>query len=334
MARTIVILHPGGLGDVLLAVPAIRALRERFSSNQFLLCAQSQAAELLHDCGIVDRWISVESTACAALFGGTSPVDRVLRDWLSRCDLAVAWTHDDAGVLAATLKGCGATAVVVGSPFTLTLSSVHQSDRFSEIIVGQVGQVVMTTLSVPKALRTQAESYLATCGFAGGRPLALVHPGSGSRHKCAAPEVLLPVLEGLEADGLELLLLEGPADQDLVARLVSRMARRPVLVRGLSVRLLAGVLSKVDLFLGHDSGVTHLAALLGTPTVGLFGPTDPARWSPRGPFVRVVQEQPCQCHSWEAVRNCDLKPCLEFSAQAILAASRSVRTVSVNPRIS
>lgn len=318
----------------MLAVPAIRALRERFSSNQFLLCAQSQAAEFLHECGIVDRWISVESTACTALFGGSSVDDRFLRDWLSRCDLAVAWTHDDAGVVAATLKDCGAATVVVGSPFALTLSSIHQGDRFSEIIVGQVGQVSMTTLSVPKALRTDAEAYLATCGLVGGRPLALVHPGSGSRDKCAAPEVLLPVLEGLEAEGFELLLLEGPADHELVARLLSRKARPPVLVRGLSVRLLAGVLSKVDLFVGHDSGVTHLASLLGTPTVGLFGPTDPTRWSPRGPFVTVVQEQPCRCLSWEAVRNCVQKPCLELSPQAILAACRTVRNAGVNPRIS
>lgn len=334
MSRTVLILHPGGLGDLLLALPAIRALRERFSSHQFLLYAQTQAAELLHECGFVDRWSSVESTACTALFGGSSPDDPCLRDWLSRCDLAVAWTQDDAGVLAATLKDCGAAAVVVGSPFASTLSSVHQGDRFSEIIVRQVDKVSMTTLSVPKVLRTQAESYLASCGIAGRRPLALVHPGSGSRHKCAAPELLLPVLEGLEAKGFELLLLEGPADHEFVAQLLAHMARRPVLVRGLSVPLLAGVLSRVDLFLGHDSGVTHLAALVGTSTVALFGPTDPARWAPRGAAVTVIQGKPCGCPSWDAVRNCLEKPCLEFSAPAILTACRSVRTVGVNPRIS
>jgi ADP-heptose:LPS heptosyltransferase len=213
------------------------------------------------------------------------------------------------------------------------LSSVHQGDRFSEIIVGQVGQVSMTTLSVPKALRTQAESYLASCGIAGGRPLALVHPGSGSRDKCATPEVLLPVLEGLEAEGYELLLLEGPADHEPVARLLPHMTRRPVLVRGLSVRLLAGVLSKVDLFVGHDSGVTHLASLLGTPTVGLFGPTDPARWAPRGPSVTIIRGNPCGCASWDAVKRCAEKPCLELSPMTVVAACQNMRAASLNPRI-
>jgi heptosyltransferase III len=166
-----------------------------------------------------------------------------------------------------------------------------------------------------------------------GRPLALVHPGSGSRHKCVKPEILLPVLEGLEAQALEPALLEGPADHEMVERLLPRMVRRPVRWSGLSIRLLAGVLSHVDLFLGHDSGVTHLAGLLGTPTVALFGPTDPARWAPRGPAVMVIQGNACGCLSWEAVKSCAEKPCLEFSSQAILAACKMTRNVAVTPRI-
>lgn len=323
MARTVLILHPGGLGDLLLALPAIRALRERFSSHQFLLCAQNHAAEFLHECGMVDRWISVQSTSCTALFHGSAPDDPFLKDWLRRCDLAIAWTHDDGGALAATFKDCGAATAAVGSPFASTLLSVHQSERFREI-VGQRGQLSMKPLAVPSAFRAQAESFLETCGLAGGRPLVLVHPGSGSRHKCAASEVLLPVLEGLEED-FELLLLEGPADHETVTQLLSRMSRHPILVRDLPLRLLAGLLSRVDLFLGHDSGVTHLAALIGTSTVALFGPTDPARWAPRGPAVTVVQGKPCECPSWDTVRNCAEKPCLEFSPRAILAACRNPR---------
>jgi ADP-heptose:LPS heptosyltransferase len=103
---------------------------------------------------------------------------------------------------------------------------------------------------------------------------------------------------------------------------------------GLSIRLLAGVLSLVDFFLGHDSGVTHLSALLGTPTVALFGPTEPARWAPRGRAVTVMRETPCRCASWDAVRNCRDKPCLELSPSAILAACRTIHTRGVNPRIS
>jgi ADP-heptose:LPS heptosyltransferase len=334
MPRTIVILHPGGLGDLLLAVPAIGSLRERFPAHRLLLCGHDQAAELLVDCGLADRWISAQATGCTALFAGMPPDDVLLTDWLKRCDLSVAWTSDDEGRLAAALTGCGAASVIVQSPFTSTLKSVHQSERFVEILGGEPGSASTPLLSLPHATRAEGAAHLAVRGVPRERPLALVHPGSGSRHKCVKPAVLVPVLEGLEALGLEPLLLEGPADQEIVERLLRSCSRRPVVLRDLSVRVLAGVLSHVDLFVGHDSGVTHLAALLGTPTVALFGPTDPARWAPRGPAVGVIRETSCSCASWEAVRSCVEKPCLEVSPQTILAECLATRAIAVTPRIS
>jgi ADP-heptose:LPS heptosyltransferase len=333
MSRTVFILHPGGLGDLLLAVPAIQGLRKRFPCHEFLLCAQDEPAEFLADCRVVERWLSAQSNACTALFGGAAPENPLLKDWLSRCDLAVAYLHNDARDLSAALKHCGAAAVVVESPFASRWSTVHQSRRFAEIVGVELEQSSIGPLAVPDVIRTEGETYLAKLGLSQARPLAMVHPGSGSRHKCVAP-ALLPVLRGLEAEGLEPLLLEGPADHEMVERLLVCLERRPIRLSGLSVRELAGVLSQIELFLGHDSGVTHLAAMLGTPTVALFGPTEPARWGPRGAAVSVVQGKPCDCPSWDAVRNCVEKPCLELSTAAILDACRSVRTAGVNPRIS
>lgn len=336
MLRTVVILHPGGLGDLLLAVPAIQHLRERFSSHEFLLCGQTQAAEFLHACGFVDGYLSVESTASMPLFSGMLPEDSLLSDWLSRCDFAVAWIRDDTGTVGATLRSSGAAAVVVQSPSAPALSATHQSDRFIEIAGGEAGQVSMASLTIPHAFREEADSYLAACGFPQGRPMAIVHPGSGSRHKCVTPAVLLPVLEELKAEGLEPVLLEGLADRETAKRLVGHLSPRPILIRPPSVRLLGGLLSKADLFLGHDSGVTHLAALLGIATVALFGPTDPARWAPRGSAVTVVNGKPCRCDSWEAVKACLEKPCLDIAPAAILAACRTIRAARapvLNPRI-
>jgi ADP-heptose:LPS heptosyltransferase len=286
-----------------------------------LLCGHDQAAELLVDCGLADRWISAQATVCTALFAGVMPDDLLLKDWLKRCEVAVAWTRDDAGTLAAALKSCGAASIVVQSPFASTLKSAHQSERFVETLGGAPDPASTPSISLPHAIRAEAAAHLAGCGVSHERPLALVHPGSGSRHKCVKPEVLLPVLEGLEALGLEPLLLEGPADHDVVDHLLRDCSRRPVVLRGLSVRVLAGILSQVDLFIGHDSGVTHLAALAATPTVALFGPTDPARWAPRGPTVSVIHEKPCRCASWDAVRSCVDKPCLQLSPHTILGSA-------------
>ena len=96
------------------------------------------------------------------------------------------------------------------------------------------------------------------------------------------PSIWRFVTQALNEQGLPSLLLEGPADRAVMQDLLDHLSPRPILLRDLPLRLLAGVLTLADLFVGHDSGVTHLAALLGVPTVALFGPTDPARWAPRG----------------------------------------------------
>ena len=335
MPRTVVIMHPGGLGDVLLAVPAIRSLQARFPRHQLLLCGQDQASEFLHECRLVDRWMSVQATACTALFGGAAPDDPTLKDWLSRCDLAVAWTRDEALTLAAALTHCGAAAVLIQSPFCSTLRSVHQSDRFLEIVREPAADLTaIKPLPLPAHLREAGSSYFRRCGLPSDRALVLIHPGSGSRHKCVKPQVLASVVRQLQEQGLLPLILEGPADQESVANLLSHMPFKPFVLRGLSVCLLAGLLSRVELYVGHDSGVTHLSALLGIPSVALFGPTNPERWAPRGSQVRVVQGERCRCSSWDEVSRCAEKSCLPLSAEAILAACQSARGISINPRIS
>jgi len=113
-----------------------------------------------------------------------------------------------------------------------------------------------------------------------------IHPGSGSPRKTWPAERFAALLD-VVAGSRPLLLVEGPADTDAV----SRLARRPgtVVARGLSARTLGAVLAQARLFVGHDSGVSHLAAAWGAPTLALFGPTDPSVWAPVGPRVHVVR---------------------------------------------
>jgi len=335
MTSTIVIMHPGGLGDLLLAVPAIRSLQARFPRHQLLLCGHDQASEFLHECRLVDRWLSVQATACTALFGGCAPDDPPLKDWLSRCDLVVAWTRDEAGTLAAALKHCGAAAVLIQSPFCSTLKTGHQRDRFLEIVQEPAAdRTAMKPLPLPAHLREAGSSYLQRFGLPSDRALVLIHPGSGSRHKCVKPQVLALFVRQLQEQGVLPLILEGPADQEPVANLLLHMPIKPFVLGGLSVGLLAGLLSHVELYVGHDSGVTHLSALLGIATVALFGPTDPERWAPRGSHVMVLQGERCRCSSWDEVSRCAEKPCLQLSAETILAACQSARRIGINPGIS
>jgi heptosyltransferase-3 len=120
------------------------------------------------------------------------------------------------------------------------------------------------------------------------RGFLALHPGSGSLRK-NWPAGRFAELVGLRGRGAPWLLVRGSADDD-AARPLGDLPGA-VLARNLPVRLLGALLSRAGLYIGNDSGVTHLAAAAGAPTVALFGPTDPATWSPVGPRVEVVESE-------------------------------------------
>jgi ADP-heptose:LPS heptosyltransferase len=95
-------------------------------------------------------------------------------------------------------------------------------------------------------------------------------------------------------------------------------------IQGRPLSTVAGILAHTRLFIGHDSGLTHLSAAVLVPTVAVFGPTDPRQWAPRGRHVGVVTGLPCTCHGWERVRACEAKPCLSILPETIVAASLSL----------
>lgn len=147
-------------------------------------------------------------------------------------------------------------------------------------------------LDVPATLAANAHARLTRLGLAGRRWVA-VHPGSGSASKNWPVERLATLVERLPSTvGASALVLAGPADEDAVAQLLARLAPPPLLVRDLPLPELAAALQHADAYVGNDSGPTHLAAMLGRPTLALFGPTDPALWAPRGPRVRVLHHPP------------------------------------------
>jgi ADP-heptose:LPS heptosyltransferase len=310
---TIVMIHPGGLGDVLLAVPAMVRLRTRFPNHRLVLCAGDQVARLLLACRIIDAWTSVQGRACADLFAGVDAATGHVHPWLENCDLAIGWTQDLDGKLNETLKSAGVREVIVRSPFSTVIRATPQRDRFLEAInegpSDDEGDVLLT---VTDPLLHLGRACLEAAGLAIGQPLAVIHPGSGSAQKCVAPELLASVVIAVQTSGATPVVLEGPADREPVERLLQLCANPPIVLKGLDLFTVAGVLAQARFFVGQDSGITHMAGLMGVPTVALFGPTDPDCWAPRGAHVTVVQGAACLCQSWGDVSRCEKKPCLKI----------------------
>jgi ADP-heptose:LPS heptosyltransferase len=113
-----------------------------------------------------------------------------------------------------------------------------------------------------------------------------VHPGSGSPSKNWPTERFLALVQDHAGDRRWLLVL-GPAEEKTTAALLALPGVVPV--RSAPVRVLGALLAEAGLYLGNDSGISHLAAAAGAPTLALFGPTDPATWSPVGPRVETLR---------------------------------------------
>ncbi len=336
MPRTIFVVHPGALGDVLLALPAIRALRTSFPTHQLGLVAGAEVSSLLRACGEVARAFSLEAGALTGLLAGLPWVGPTVREWLGRCDLAVCWLADPEGRLSSTLQGLGVGRVLVRSLASSESEGMHQEDRFLETArdVAPVERVE-ERLHLPDVVIAKGRARLAAVELFMHHPLAAIHPSSGSRHKCVAPAVLAAVVTHFQANDIVPVLVGGPADDRVVADVADACASRPVVLHHEDLLTMAGVLAHADLFVGHDSGLTHLAAALHLPMVALFGPTDRRRWAPLGSHVTVLTGEPCRCHGWTAVQACHEKPCLQIPAEALIMVCerllRQPRAVFQNP---
>lgn len=323
MGWNVLVIHPGSLGDVLLALPALRALRAGFPVHRHALIAAGAVGKLLRACGEIDELIPIEDGILASLLAGTGVPSRI-RNLIGDCNLAVGWMEDAEGTLAPALQAMGARRIILRSPGHLGFDGLHQSDRFLRAVRDIAWPAECpTTLTMNDTDVARGRELLSKAGVPQKRVIGL-HPGSGSRHKCCAPSVFSELCSLLAGGGFFPLLLGGPADDDLVSEVISH-CRLPVpIIANLDLITMAAVLMHLDLYIGHDSGLTHLAAALHRPAIALFGPTPPQRWAPRGSHVRILSGGPCACATWAQVRACHDHPCLQVSVERVVRACEEI----------
>jgi heptosyltransferase-2 len=226
----------------------------------------------------VDELLAWERPEVAALMAGHGP-EGPLRDLLRGIELAVVYSRSED-----LARGLGLMVPRVVGHDPAPSSGVHASQWLARPLeaLGLDPPADLAPILPMPAEAAAARDFLARLpeGF------LAIHPGSGSPRKNWPAERFAAVLDSL-APQRSWLLVEGPAD----AAAVAPLARRPgaVLARGLGVRTLGAILARAGLFIGHDSGVSHVAAAWCAPTLALFGPTDPAVWAPVGPRVRVLR---------------------------------------------
>lgn len=337
----ILIIHAGALGDCLLTLPALGALARRFPEAEIELAGFPSPHGLLERRSPVNRVVSIEALGLYRAFTGELPED--LAAYLRSFDLIISWFgHQDEAycrALASLGHGESAPRLLIASSRPPAESSEHAVD-FLLSTLAPLGLTIderTPRLALLEEDHEAAERILHTFGIGTAddslRVIA-IHPGSGSQRKCWPVARFAHLIHALDRPDRLFLLIEGPADRDSVEQLLELCVHRDraytqlrlARLRNAPLPHLAAVLARCHLFIGNDSGVTHLAASVGAPVVALFIATDPARWGPRG-RVHILQGDP----SVEEVRAL-CERVLEATALTRRPQSRTDLTRSSCPR--
>jgi len=284
----ICVIRGGGIGDFVVTLPAMAMLRRHWPAAHIEVLGYPRIAELAVAAGIADSVTSLDRAEFARFFGLRPTLTETQRDFVRSFDLIVSYLYDPDAVLRTNLAEAGARHVVYGNP---QLETAHAVDHF----IGVLAQLAL----YPDAPRDACPRIrLTDRHLLNGRRILkehgirhhwiAIHPGSGSPKKNWPIERFLRIAGALhERTGLPVGFLLGEADATAGTALADSTGVFPVL-SGLSLVDVAAVFSACALYLGNDSGITHIAAACGRPVLALFGPTRASQWAPRGETVTVL----------------------------------------------
>jgi ADP-heptose:LPS heptosyltransferase len=155
----------------------------------------------------------------------------------------------------------------------------------------------------------------------------LIHPGAGSRRKRWGANRFMAVAGAMrEISGEKVVFLLGPAESDLLPVLQKGVEGRGEICQLQDLMEVMTLMKAATGFIGNDSGLAHLAAIMGVPTVAIFGPSSPTRWHPLGRAVRVVRGAADCAPCFEiSESNCDEPQCLRgVSVDRVLEAAKAL----------
>ena len=266
--KSLLVIHPGALGDVVLSFSVIERLSSVYSSVH-LIC-QEQIGKVAESLAVTGRSFALESAFFAGLYG---PLSERLCSWLAEYETLLLFSISSE--LERRMKRHFPGGVIRISPRPEPGVRIHVLDHLAEELSRSgLIQAAPGAATGPSGaeFRNRRSKHPVP-----GR--ILIHPGAGSRKKRWPVRSFVELAARLEKKGFTPRFLVGPAEMDLTGPI--ERANKPLWVTEDTGSLL-GQLQCAGALVGNDSGVSHLAAFIGLPTVAVFGPSDPVRWAPKG----------------------------------------------------
>lgn len=281
----ILVIHYGALGDIVAAFPAL--LRLKAAYGPITMVCQNNIGSLARHLDIADKWYPLESAAFASLH--SSQVHPTVKKILLSFSKIILFSNSP----------CLETTLL-----SMTKSKIYRMrsrpDSDEKI---QVGRHILSNLARYKIIEESGKDVFCSLSSSihGDRrdldhhpSKIFIHPGSGSRKKCWPVSSFIKTALLMGKKGWEPEFILGPAEYDLFDRLMGQKPLKAGVYKVETLTELAILLNTGGGFIGNDSGVSHLSAFLGLPTVAVFGPSDPDVWKPMGRAVEILRSD-CGC---------------------------------------
>jgi heptosyltransferase-2 len=291
----ILVIRGGAIGDFVLTLPALKALREANPGAHIDLLGYKHIAELANNRFYVNGVRSIEYAPLARFFAKDSELSSDLKNYFNSFDLIISYLYDPDQIFENNARRCGVRQFVVGP------GKIGDGEHASRQLAEPMEKLGLKIASLAAKIYPSAEDRQFARNFLEdfARPspsrtgIVAFHPGSGSERKNWPLQNWIDLgnslLNSPSFHG-SILVIGGEADEATTGRLKSGWGGHPRVrfAESLSLPHLAAVLDQT-LYLGHDSGISHLAAAAGANCILFFGPTNPAVWAPQGENVTVMQ---------------------------------------------
>ena len=290
--QRILVIRGGAVGDMIVTLPALRALRRAFPRATIELLGNPRRAILAQHPHYVNRIIDLERGDLYRLFSQSPAISEALAAFLNSFAFILSYLPAPDEIFPTNLRRYCQGEVLTWPPHPS--AGVHITDHLLQPVTRFLRQPcdACPHVSLDPAAQEAATRFWHTAGLPDQGVVAF-HPGSGGAYKLWPLMGWQQVMAWAAQRGIPGLIISGPAEQAHDAHL-SYAAHFPSWPRAKNLPLphLAALLARCQVMVGHDSGITHLAAAVGTTTLALFGPTDPLVWGPRSRRACVLRPHP------------------------------------------
>jgi heptosyltransferase-2 len=284
----ILVIRGGAIGDFVLTLPALKALREGYPNAHIEILGYKHIAVLAENRVYAQAIRSIEYGALASFFAQNSSLPAELANYFPSFDLIISYLYDPDGIFENNLQRCGAQNLIRGP------GRLDNREHAARQLARPLEQIGLRASDFEPKIYPSTEDQKFAEAFLEGmpRPILAIHPGSGSETKNWPIGNWLELgnyMLGSDKSRGSIVIVSGEADEARSRELqVVWKNDRVRFAKNLPLPGLAALLEHA-IFVGHDSGISHLAAAAGAECILLFGPTDPDVWAPMNRNVRVIR---------------------------------------------